>query len=130
MRDVIRQCGAAAPTQDWVTFLRQANALTVKGAARVSGGCCRERLDGKLMAALAPLYFRIISRRSLWLTGGDDAAALQLHTAWRYSARGAVFSAPAVVPGSGAVVLADVEGVLHALSVDGAGLSFALPCIW
>ncbi|KAK9825637.1 hypothetical protein WJX81_002282 [Elliptochloris bilobata] len=51
--------------------------------------------------------------------GSDAAAAPELQEAWRYNTSSAIFSAPAVVPGSSAVLLADVEGALHAVTADG-----------
>ena len=52
---------------------------------------------------------------------------MRLREAWRCTAAGAVFAAPAAVPGSGAVVLAGVEGVLQAVSFHGAAPHSA-PC--
>ena len=50
----------------------------------------------------------------------DDAGAgVRLRDAWRCRAAGAIFSAPAVVAGSGAVVLAGVEGIVQSVSFDG-----------
>lgn len=52
----------------------------------------------------------------------------RLRRAWRFCVRGAVFAAPAVVPGSGEVLLAEMDGVLHAFSVHGKGLCATLAC--
>lgn len=52
-------------------------------------------------------------------TGEGFASVPRLRRAWRACVRGAVFAAPAVVPGSGAVLLAEMDGVLHAFSVHG-----------
>ena len=46
----------------------------------------------------------------------------RLRRAWRFCVLGAVFSAPAVVPGSGVVLLAEMDGLLRAFSVHGEGL--------
>ena len=54
------------------------------------------------------------------LAAGEAAASVpRLQKAWRLCVRGAVFAAPAIVPGSGTVLLAAMDCVLHAFSVQG-----------
>ena len=52
----------------------------------------------------------------------------RLRRAWRVCVRGAVFAAPAVVPDSGAVLLAEMDGLLHAFSVHGERICAAHVC--
>ena len=79
---------------------------------------------------LVPLYLTYTSLDcTLHLAAGEGAASVpRLRRAWRLCVRGAVFAAPAVVPGSGAVLLAEMDGVLHAFSVHGERLCAARSC--